>query len=188
MAKLLLLDCDGTIREPLSGNKFISHPRDQKIVSGADKAIAHYHAKGWRVIGVTNQGGVGAGHKFLEDAIAEQAYTLELFPEIEAILFCPDFEGRLLYKVSRTEWSYFGGNQGEFRKPAPGMLYWAKYDVGQVDDWWYIGDRLEDEQAAAAAGVGFVWADVWRSRFLPGVHEMPPLSREQIGFLEDIDL
>lgn len=56
--KLLLLDCDGTIREPRSGAKFIQRPEDQKIIAGADKAIAHYHQEGWILVGITNQGGV----------------------------------------------------------------------------------------------------------------------------------
>ncbi len=42
MTKLLLVDLDGTIRELLSGEKFIQYPQDQKIIKGADKAIAHY--------------------------------------------------------------------------------------------------------------------------------------------------
>ncbi|MBE9193571.1 hypothetical protein IQ230_25235 [Gloeocapsopsis crepidinum LEGE 06123] len=44
--ELLLLDCDGTIREPISGAKFIQHPEDQKIIAGAEQAIAHYHQEG----------------------------------------------------------------------------------------------------------------------------------------------
>jgi hypothetical protein len=40
VTKLLLVHLDGTIREPLSGEKFIQHPQDQKIIKGADKVIA----------------------------------------------------------------------------------------------------------------------------------------------------
>lgn len=40
MTKILFVDCDGTIREPLSGAKFIQHPHDQKIIKGATEAIA----------------------------------------------------------------------------------------------------------------------------------------------------
>lgn len=164
--KLLLLDCDGTIREPLSGNKFISHPRDQKVIAGADKAIAQYYAEDWLIAGISNQGGVAAGHKSLEDAIAEQEYTLELLPAISEIYFCPDFEGRLLYNVSRCGWLNFVGDKGEFRKPAPGMLHFAiATNIGQyfqIEDYLYVGDRAEDEQAAAAAGIRFMWADKWR--------------------------
>lgn len=50
--KLLLLDCDGTIRTPISDNKFISHPTDQQIIPGAAKAIAHYHEQGWTIAGI----------------------------------------------------------------------------------------------------------------------------------------
>lgn len=46
MTKLLLVDLDGTIRKPLSDEKFIQHLQDQKIIKGADKAIAHYHGVG----------------------------------------------------------------------------------------------------------------------------------------------
>lgn len=196
MTKLLLVDLDNTIREPLSGNKFISHPRDQRIMAGADKAIAHYFQRGWSIVGISNQGGIASGYKSMEDALAEQKYTLELFPEISYILFCPDFEGRLLYKVSRIEWHNFVGDQGEFRKPAPGMLHWARlnppyffgqyFDVALIEACWYIGDRAEDVGAAEAAGVNYLDAAIWRQRFLPGMHEFRDLTSEQIGFLEGI--
>ena len=32
---------------------------------------------------------------------------------------------------------------------------------------WMIGDRPEDEQAATAARIGFMWADIWREKFSP---------------------
>ncbi len=83
MTKLLLLDLDGTCREPASGEKFIQHPLDQRVIFGADKGVAHAHKQGWTIIAISNQGGVAAGHKLLEDAIAESHYTL-----------CPDFEGK----------------------------------------------------------------------------------------------
>jgi len=70
ITRLLLVDLDGTIREPLSGGQFIQHPQDQRIIKGADKAIAHYHKEGWVIVGITNQGGVAAGFKQLSDAIA----------------------------------------------------------------------------------------------------------------------
>ena len=91
--KLLLVDCDGTIREPDSGEKFIQYPQDQRIIRGADKAIASYSPSEWTIVGITNQGGVAAGHKSLSDCCNEQRYTLELFPQISAIYFCPDYNG-----------------------------------------------------------------------------------------------
>ncbi len=35
-----------------------------------------------------------------------------------------------------------------------------------------IGDRLEDEQAAKAFGCNFMAADILRSRYLPGFHQL----------------
>lgn len=208
--KLLLVDLDGTCRETASGEQFISHPLDQRIIPGADKALTHYHAEGWTIVGITNQGGIAAGHKSLENAIAEQEYTLKLLPTIESILFCPDFGGNALYRVTRNKTQDYkradfphpnihrrflkkmgeGSAQqdnpllgtdnsknpppffrshlnGElypsFRKPGSGMILFAidclsSYPARVL----MIGDRAEDEAAAAAANVNFLWANAWR--------------------------
>ena len=199
MKKLLLLDCDGTLRQPQSGAKFIQHPRDQEIIPGADKAIAHYAGKGWICVGITNQGGVAAQLKSLDDAIAEQQFTLSLLPQLNSIFFCPDFEGKDCWYVSRGiealsaarafDIPWFAGLSGQFRKPDPGMLLAAhkNYVPGSpIFDAWFIGDRAEDEAAAVAAGINFLWADTWRNRFLPGIHEIQAIGRKQIEFLEGI--
>lgn len=175
-SKLLLVDCDGTIREPRSSEKFIQYPRDQKIIRGADKALAHYHSEGWIIVGITNQGEVAAGYKQLADAIAEQEYTLQLFPQLLCIYFCPDFGGNHAWLVGRgydakpihlaEEAAEF---VGAFRKPMQGMLRAAIRNHagdGPNINCWYIGDALEDEEAAMRAGVQYMDADIWRDRFL----------------------
>lgn len=172
MTKLLLVDLDNTIRQPLSDNKFISHPQDQQIIPDAAKAIAHYHEQGWAIVGITNQGGVAAGHKSLEDCLKEQAYTLELCPHLGAIIFCVDFAGETRIDVVRPmalavnlEFDYHLTHEklkGTYRKPNPGMLLWAMEWLG-VDkaDCLYVGDHLEDEQAAQNAEIKFMWASDW---------------------------
>lgn len=197
MKKLLLVDCDGTLREPASGEKFIQHPLDQKIIEGADKGVVHAHKQGWTIIAISNQGGVAAGHKLLEDAIAESHYTLELFPQIQCAYICPDFEGRHCWMVGRghdeiavhlTPW----GEEfiGSFRKPQPGMLNAAIKMSGAETlkkDYWYIGDRPEDEEGAMRAGVNFMPADIWLERFRPGIYTINATPK-QIEFLEGIEL
>lgn len=169
MSKILFVDCDGTIREPKSGAKFIQHPQDQQIIKEADQAIANYARMKYTIIGVSNQGGVAAGHKNLADCIAEQEYTLNLFPLIETILFCPDYEGMVCYRV----WRKFAGfdldacNREEFdypsfRKPGAGMLILGmELCSAERHDCLMVGDRPEDEAAAGAAGVQFLWAMNW---------------------------
>jgi D-glycero-D-manno-heptose 1,7-bisphosphate phosphatase len=160
---LLLVDLDGTLREPLSGQQYFQHPQDQQIIAGADIALRAYKDD-WLIVGITNQGGVGAGHKSMQQCVQEQQYTLELFPDLKEIYFCPDFEGRKCFRVthhnvhnhSKTKWS------GTYRKPGAGMLNLAmvrhKYSPQNT---LYVGDRPEDEAAARRAGVQFQWAADW---------------------------
>ncbi len=177
MKKLLLLDMDGTVRRPKSGAKFISSPDDQEIIPEAVRKIEEYHQGGWLCVGITNQGGVAAGHKTLNDAIAEQAITLALCPQIALIYFCPDFEGEICYSVEggeknticRYERAHFRHpvEQSEllyrsFRKPGDGMLWLAIDKSGMLAiEVLMVGDRLEDEAAAKSANVPFLWAQNW---------------------------
>jgi histidinol phosphatase-like enzyme len=100
--------------------------QDQRIILGADIAIRAYKDD-WIIVGITNQGGVAAGHKSMQECIKEQQYTLELFPQLREIYLCPDFEGRKCFRVtphnvhnhSQTKWS------GQYRKPRSGMLQLA---------------------------------------------------------------
>ncbi len=182
--KLLLLDLDGTVREPKSRAKFINDPKDQRIIEGASEAIA-YFSRAWEIIGITNQGGVAAGHKSLEMAFKEQEITLELLPEMSCIYFCPDYEGENCYQVSREQISVHKRSKlpnphipgtllyPSFRKPGSGMLRLAfdRLDF-YPDDLWYVGDREEDFSAAEEADFDFLWADVWRSAFLKGMNQI----------------
>ncbi len=163
---LLLLDLDGTVREPLDGHKFIQRPHDQRIISKVDQAIAYYAAMGWKILGVTNKAGVASGKKSLQSCIKEQQYTLALLPDIEEIYFCPDFEGKKCFCVTRTEVHNHSKQQesGKFRKPGPGMLNLA-IRIHQPDKVLMVGDRPEDKAAAQAAGIGFQQAQSWRQTY-----------------------
>jgi len=163
--KLLILDMDGTVRQPLSGNKFIQRPRDQQIIEGVENAIAYFAATGWKIVGVTNQAGVANGKKSLQSCIKEQQYTLELLPEIEEIYFCPDFDGRKCFCVTKNEHNYCKHSEsGNFRKPNPGMLNLViqKYSPVSV---LMVGDCSDDREAAAKAGVKFQQAESWRQTY-----------------------
>jgi D-glycero-D-manno-heptose 1,7-bisphosphate phosphatase len=178
MTKIIFFDLDGTLRESASGKTFINEPTDQKAIEGTQKALAYYQDKGFICIGITNQGGVAAGHKSIESAIEEQCITLKLFPELSEIFFCPNYGGESCYQVSR-------GNEpllmkvldlmNSCRKPGAGMIELAATEFSDLEiaDCWMIGDRPEDEQCAAAAGVKFVWASVLHAKFAgPGMREI----------------
>ena len=79
---------------------------------------------------------------------------------------------------------------GTFRKPQPGMLNAAIKMSGfkeQKSEYWIVGDRPEDEEAAMRASVQFMPADIWLNRFRPGVYEISA-TLEQIKFLEGVKL
>jgi len=97
MTKILFLDLDGTVRETKSGATFINKPDDQKLIEGVQETISNYD--GWRIIGITNQGGVATGFKSLKSCLLEQAQTLQLLPRMERIYFCPD-NGETCYEVT----------------------------------------------------------------------------------------
>jgi D-glycero-D-manno-heptose 1,7-bisphosphate phosphatase len=165
--KVLLVDLDGTIRETASGKTFINEPTDQKPIEGVQEAIEHLSEK-FVIIGVTNQGGVAAGHKSLASAIEEQRITLDLFPHISEIFFCPNW-GDSCYQVSRgNEPIEFSaplsgdGTKISCRKPGYGMLLLASRSLAEPKDCIMIGDQPEDKTAAETCGIKFFWASVLR--------------------------
>lgn len=169
--KLLLLDLDGTVRHTKSGATFINDPTDQEVIPEAAKAIARYLSNGWIPIGITNQGGVAAGKKSLEDAIQEQAITLKLLPpEFATIYFCPDYEGDQCWKIESRDMievqidfklPLYAPFKGLCRKPKPGMIQIALLEFGSSLEVLYIGDRDEDKAAASAADIPFMWHHEW---------------------------
>ena len=200
MIKLMIWDLDGTLRETASGKTFIDSPDDQKPKTGALEAIAYYHSKGFICVGATNQGGcaaidpaTGKPRKSIANMIEEQTHTLSLFPQLQSIYACSDFNGNECWQITKhssTEIHKSWGGKwiGEYRKPGAGMIHAAvlKPGVGIVhaaalmnDDFciddieaiWMIGDRPEDKGSAEAAGINFMWADIVRNRFIPGIHE-----------------
>jgi D-glycero-D-manno-heptose 1,7-bisphosphate phosphatase len=196
MFKILFLDLDETIREPKVG-QLIQPWDNQQPMPGAKEAIAHFKKLGWNIFGVSNQDGVAAGKKSIDDCIKEQQYTLSLFPEISTIYFSPDFKGKTLgvsnlINTTIIEEDDFDSPWHSFRKPGSGMVHYAisqfcdvaEIPFDDIEDIWMIGDREEDEGCAKAANINFCPAEAWRNSFLPGVQIFHGLDIEQIRFLE----
>ena len=163
---LLIVDLDGTVRSPRSDNKFIEHPGDQKIIPGAEGAIAYFASVGWKIVAVTNQAGVAAGKKSLTSCVKEQQQTMILLPEIEEVYFCPDFAGKKCFCVTSTEVRDYNKHQlsGTFRKPNPGMLLLVM-EIHNPGKTMFVGDRPEDKQAANSAKIKFQQAENWRRTY-----------------------
>jgi D-glycero-D-manno-heptose 1,7-bisphosphate phosphatase len=183
--KLAILDKDGTLVLPKSGNTFVQNPTDQILMVGVVEGCQRLIDAGYVLAIASNQGGIASGYKTLDDANHEMSYCMHLLEgfdiRIEMGMLCPDFEGSQCFVV-RWDASFnyitdcLAGFENEdligtFRKPQSGMLKAIASIVQptQLDDCWMIGDREEDRLAAQAAGFGFLDADAWRKGASPWI-------------------
>ncbi|HEX6122320.1 MAG TPA: HAD-IIIA family hydrolase [Ktedonobacterales bacterium] len=149
----LFVDLDGTVRETYSGRVHPIEPRDQRVLPGVAARLAAYRARGYAIVGVTNQGGVAFGTLTEGDVRTINAWLeTRLLPGLfDLILYCP-------YHPWADLWEY--RRDAECRKPRPGMAYEARDRLGlDLAASIMVGDREADRGFAANAGIGaFHWA------------------------------
>lgn len=162
--KVLYLDLDGTVRRGFDElGRFVNKKEDVEVFDGVVDLMRKYKEKGWRIVGVTNQGGVATGQLSYEDmaaAIIEtNRQTEQLFDKIMVCVHHPDARE----KEMAVCWC---------RKPRIGNVVLAAHELGKVYDEYYpphlalfIGDRPEDKQCAENAGIPFMDAKEWRESY-----------------------
>jgi D-glycero-D-manno-heptose 1,7-bisphosphate phosphatase len=190
--KILFIDKDGTFVKTISGEPFVNQPADQTLIEGSRAAIVRYVQHGWTTVIISNQGGVSQGYKSLEDAIDEMLIAMNLITQIDPLsgvpcsvfaegYLCPcmlDIDDHCWVVSNEPAIKPIALGQihfpeipiAGFRKPNPGMIQaaiatWREQgNEIREQDCLFVGDRPEDEQAAAAANVPFMWAEQWRSQ------------------------
>lgn len=165
--KLLLADINGTITRSVDGSPFTpeTDPEAIELIPGVASALLAYHRRDFVIMGVSNQGGIDAGKRTFGSVIAEMQHTMALARGlINSIYFCPDFAGRECWHVWSRSAQRIQPSEldGTFRKPDPGMLQLA-IAFTKADFVLMVGDRDEDQKAAAAAKIAFLDAATWRS-------------------------
>ena len=146
MHRCVFLDRDNTL---IRNDGDLGDPERVELIQGAASAVASLRGLGYRVVVVTNQGGVARGrykeadvdavHARLNDLIAHYANGAR----IDAFYYCPYHpEGNLKqYRKDHPD-----------RKPQPGMLLRAAEDLSlDLSQSWTVGDQVRDVQAGAAA-------------------------------------
>lgn len=134
----VFLDRDGTINEDTG---YIDSPERLIFIDGASSAIKKLNSKGYRVIIITNQSGVGRGYfskeavdavnKKLEETLKKQGAHLD------GIYYCP----------------HHPDDNCECRKPKIGLLEKAKKDLDiDFKKSYVVGDKISDVELASKIG------------------------------------
>jgi D-glycero-D-manno-heptose 1,7-bisphosphate phosphatase len=133
----VFIDRDGTIMEDCD---YCDDPKDVRIYPGVSDALRRLKARGFKLIVITNQSGIGRGLFTLDQYRAVEAEVSRQLGKglIDATYFCPDAPGQ----------------HSTCRKPAPGMILKATRDY-QIDlsRSFFIGDKEIDVECAHNAGV-----------------------------------
>ncbi|GEM_PF-2990708 len=90
------------IRRTKSGLKYINVPFDQEPIPRSANVLQSYANQGFSIYGISNQGGIECGYKTLDSAFKEMQVTLNIFPQINSILFSPLINGTVCWVVSRS--------------------------------------------------------------------------------------
>jgi D-glycero-D-manno-heptose 1,7-bisphosphate phosphatase len=147
---LYLFDLDGTLISGYMDNPDKDYYAWQPL-PGRGARIAELRRAGHIVGIVTNQAGVAFGHiteADWEDKIADVCHRLRL--DWEAVYVC--------FADSRSSDPRY--QDASRRKPSGAMIKEAMTRYAySAQETLYVGDRPEDEAAAADAGVAFQWAE-----------------------------
>lgn len=137
LSPAIFVDRDGTIMEDVD---YCSDPKQVHVFEGVPAALHDLKAKGYQLIVITNQSGIGRGFFTIDQYRAVEAEVLrQVGPDlIGATYFCPDAPGK----------------PSKCRKPAPGMILEAARDHRvDLSRSFFIGDKEIDAQCGHNAGV-----------------------------------
>ncbi len=142
MSKAVFLDRDGVINKNAAEHFYIKSAEELELINEIGEVIALIKDKGYLVIVVSNQQGVGKGLISVEDVN----------------LIHNEINRRLQGNGVAIDAFYWCGHleiEGcDFRKPKPGLLEKAiiDYEIDKSQSF-FIGDRESDKKAGEAAGI-----------------------------------
>lgn len=162
MVPVLYCDIDGTIRWGKDElGRFVNTLGEVRVFDEVPDLLWRYKKLGWRIVGVSNQGGIALGHmdeSICRSAMIEtQKQTRNAFDKLMWCAHHPNADDPEMAVC----WC---------RKPKAGMVIEAAFHLAEETGEIYpphmglfVGDRSEDEGCAENAGLRFMAADIWRT-------------------------
>lgn len=146
MTRALFLDRDGVIN---INHGYVHKPENFDFVEGIFEICRTAQERGYLLIVVTNQAGIGRGYYTEQTFLDLTSWMKQQFSNqgvvISGVYFCPDHPVHGLGQYKR---------ESPFRKPAPGMILAAAQDYNiDLATSVLIGDKGSDIQAGRAAGI-----------------------------------
>lgn len=141
--KAVFTNLDGTLIKTKTGRTFPLHTADWRLVDETLEALEHYIKLEYKVIIVTNQGGIEQGY------IVEKAFIIKINT------ICDKVEKELKLPKGSVSFLYCKHGDSYYRKPNPGMAYDAalEYEIDLKASVMF-GDTETDREFALNAGIG----------------------------------
>ncbi len=174
MQPAVFLDRDNTL---IANDGDLGDPNQVRLMDGVAGALKRLHDAGYRLIVVTNQGGVARGKYTEEDVDAVHQRIAALIDEaaetdgmLDRFYYCPYHPQASVEEYRRDH---------PWRKPHPGMLLQAARDLHiDLAQSWLIGDQPRDIQAGRAAGCRAILLNHGRSRHEPAEQRAEDATEE----------
>ena len=148
MDPVVFLDRDNTL---IANDGDLGDPSRVVLLEGVPEGLVRLRDAGYRLVVVTNQGGVARGRYGEEDVDRVHREVAGLVDRaadrrglIDRFYYCPFHPEATLAEYRREH---------PWRKPTPGLLLQAARGLGRdLDASWMVGDQPRDIVAGAAAG------------------------------------
>ena len=144
--KAVFLDRDGVVNVD---NGYVSHCDDFEFIEGVIEACQQIKAKGYQLVIITNQSGIGRGY-YTEDQFMTLTEWMDWSladkgVDLDGVYYCPHHPEHGIGEYKQA---------CQCRKPQPGMILSAKEHLSlDLSQCYLVGDKISDIEAGKNAGI-----------------------------------
>lgn len=102
MPKLLILPGNSAIRRNPANHLDFPEYDQQEIVPGVLEALDFHKQLGYAIAICENAGGIAQGITSFEEKLSELLQLMMMVPQVDHLIFCPDYNGAFAYLLSRS--------------------------------------------------------------------------------------